>query len=101
MASVVLSLSTEHVAFALAVTYGGGDGRTMKTAIIVMGATNEQQGILAENAYVAQLHPDWRSGDTALFHKMGHYYDYNMYFTKNGSKRTLIFDVTEFFSKTD
>jgi len=97
--SIALSLPLAQFAFAAPVSYGGGDGGTIETAIIVKGAVNEEEGVLAENTYIAKLHPDWRSIRTALVSKSGRYYDTNSYISKDGSQRTLIFDITEFFGK--
>ena len=82
-----------------AVSYGGGDGASFATSIIVNDAKNEEEGIIAEHAYVTRFHPDWREQDTAIVRNQSRYYDKNTYGSEDGSEHTLIFDVTDFFGK--
>ncbi len=92
-------LMAAHVALAASVSYAGGDGSSVEKAIIIVDAENEEQGVLAENAYVAKLHPDWRTDSSALIGKAGRYYDRNTYVAKDGSQHVLTFDVTGFLGK--
>jgi hypothetical protein len=81
------------------ISYGGGDGASFATAIVVQGAKNELDGVAAERVYVTRLHPDWREANSALLNKEGRAYDSNTYRAGDGSEHTLIFDVTSFFGK--
>ena len=96
---IALGMAAAKAAYAAQIIFGGGDGASIDAAIIVTGAANEEQGVRAERAYVAKIHPDWRESDTALLNKSGRYYDSNAYAATDGSVHILIFDVTDFFGK--
>ena len=38
------------------VTYEGGDGKTIETAVIVKNAENERNGVASEYAFIAKIH---------------------------------------------
>ncbi len=97
--SIAQAMLAAQLAHAGPVSYGGGDGGSFDAAIIVTGAMNEEEGILAEIAYVAKRHPDWRLGKSALMNKVGRTFDSNSYSAKDGSEHVMIFDVTGFFGK--
>jgi hypothetical protein len=82
-----------------AISYGSGDGGSLETAIIVNGARNDTEGVIAEFAYVARLHPDWRIAFHELLQKEGRVYDSNRYRAQDGTEHTLIFDITGYFGK--
>jgi hypothetical protein len=42
------------------ISFGGGDGETPERAVIIKGARNGREGIMAESVWVAKTHPDWR-----------------------------------------
>jgi hypothetical protein len=90
---------TTDAAAAIGVSYGGGDGSSFATAIVINGAKNEFEGVGAEHAYVAKSHPDWTEGDSALLGREGRLFDLNSYRAADGSEHRLIFDVTNFFGK--
>jgi hypothetical protein len=86
-------------AIAQTIAYGGGDGASFATAIVVQGAKSEIVGVAAERIYVERAHPDWRQENSALIKKDGRAFDTNTYRAANGSEHTLIFDITSFFGK--
>ena len=84
-----------------AISYGGGDGASFATAIVIKGAHSESEGVAAERAYVVKYHADWdpREVDTALMQNGDRDYDLSRYRGRNGAEHVLYFDVTEFFGK--
>lgn len=85
------------------VTYEGGDGKTMETAIIVKAA-NERDGIAAEYAYVATLYGQVRSNWNLVAQysssKNNKQYDVlKIKLTKNDQIVEIYFDITEFYGK--
>jgi hypothetical protein len=90
---------TTDAAAPVGVSYGGGDGSSFATAIVINGAKNEFEGVGAEHVYVAKSHPDWTEQDSALLGKEGRLFDLNSYRAADGSEHKLIFDVTTFFGK--
>ena len=71
----------------------------METAIVIRGAKGSIEGIVAESLWVAKRHPDWRKDSQALLNNGGKVYDRIGYLTAAGERKTLFFDITDFFGK--
>lgn len=81
------------------ITFSGGDGSTIEAAIVITGAKGSIEGIVAEALWVAKRHPDWRKDSQALLNNSGKVYDRIGYVTAAGERKTLFFDITDFFGK--
>lgn len=75
------------------VSYAGGDGSSFERAIVIKAPD--------EYAYIAQHYPGYRRGGQGLTDHKGHAFDILDFTTKEGKKRTLYFDITSFFGKSD
>lgn len=78
--------------------FEGGDGQSLKTAVVISGAVNEVEGIVAENVYALRTHPTWLKRDQALIHDQKRSFDVIGYEASDG-KHQLWFDITSFFGK--
>ena len=75
---------------------GGGSGSSHKTAIVVH-ASSGAVGIRAQDAYLKAHYPGYRLvGHAFALHK-GKWYDIVAFIDARGKKRSLIFDVSEYF----
>jgi hypothetical protein len=99
LAATLLISLLPSLAFAQTISYSGGDGSSFAAAIVIQGAKGELDGVAAERTYVLKLHPGWREENSAVLDKEGRTYDLNDYRAGDGSKHSLIFDVTGFFGK--
>jgi hypothetical protein len=82
-----------------AISYSGGDGTSVKTAIIINGAKNEWDGVKAENKWLSVKLPGYEKISQSLFHKSNHAYDRIEVKLPNGIKRDVYFDITGFYGK--
>ena len=82
-----------------AVTYGGGNGSSFKTAIAILGAKDETEGTKAEYSYLAKHFPNYKLTQQALLHDDKKDYDLLEFTAANGSNHTLYFDITDFFGR--
>jgi hypothetical protein len=85
------------------ITFKGGPGDTPETAVVISGAPNSRVGIDAEYYYLmkkfGQPNVDWKLKRQSVLHKNGRHYDRMEIELKDGSKKTIFFDITEFFGK--
>jgi len=85
------------------VAFEGGPGDSPETAVIIRGATNGVAGVEAEYRYLrekfGQQNRDWHLTRQALMRKGDRMFDVMHLELADGSKRTLYFDITEFFRK--
>ena len=79
------------------ITFDGGDGDAPERAVIIKGARNGREGITAEAVWVAKNHPAWRKDRQSLIAGTKSY-DRIEYVTPEG-RRTIYFDITDFFGK--
>jgi hypothetical protein len=79
------------------IKYEGGDGHSIETAIVIMGAKNSIQGVRAENLWVKGKHADWIKLEQVLHYKDGKYYDELVFRTPSGEWENVFFDITHFF----
>jgi len=85
------------------ITFKGGPGDTMETAVLISGATNSIEGIAAEYEYLRQKfgreNRDWNLRRQSVFQQKGKFYDRLELDLKDGSRKTVFFDISEFFGK--
>ena len=75
---------------------GGGSGSSHKTAIVVH-ASSAAVGIRAQDAYWKARYPGYRFiGHAFALHK-GKWYDIVMFTDAHGRKRSLYFDISDYF----
>ena len=80
------------------VSYAGGDGSSIEKAVVIKGAT-EETGVRAEYAYIEKHYPGYKRGGQSLQSVKGRSYDAIDITTSDGKKKTVYFDITQFFGK--
>ena len=80
------------------VQFTGGNGLSEDTAIKIVGAANEMEGVGAENRWLAQHSPGCSKASQALINGKTSLYD--LIELKCGTEtRTIYFDINDFFGK--
>jgi hypothetical protein len=76
-------------------------GDSLETAVVIHGASNSGEGIKAENQYLSekfgQRGLDWDKKGQSLIGKEDKQYDKLDIELKDGTNKTVYFDITEFF----
>ena len=71
--------------------------------MVISGATNSVAGISAEYNYLQQKfgpqNVNWKLQRQGVLHQKGKVYDRMDLKMKDGSKKTVFFDISEFFGK--
>lgn len=81
------------------VHFAGGDGSSQEKAVVVLGA-NESSGVQAEYLWLAAHFPGYQRGQQGLIQGQGgKSYDVLDFTTADGAKRTIYFDITDYFGK--
>jgi hypothetical protein len=85
------------------ITFEGGPGDTMERAVIIRGVSDHALGVEAEYRYLAQLFGrpgrDWEPIGQELVESGDRYYDEMHVRLSDGTRRSVFFDITEFFGK--
>jgi hypothetical protein len=85
------------------ITFKGGPGDTTATAVVISGAPNSRAGIDGEYYFLMKKFgkpkADWQLQRQSVIHEKGKVYDRMDIELKDGSKKTIFFDITEFFGK--
>ena len=85
------------------ITFKGGPGDTPETAVVILGAPNSMAGIAAEYSYLKKKfgreNVDWNLVRQSVLQQQGKVYDRMDLDLKDGSKKTVFFDIGEFFGK--
>jgi hypothetical protein len=85
------------------ITFKGGPGDTTATAVVITGAPNTRVGIDAEYYFLGkkfgQRNVDWKLKRQSVLQKEGKVYDRMDLELKDGSKKAVFFDISEFFGK--
>ncbi len=85
------------------ITFKGGPGDTPETAVVISGAADSMAGIAAEYDWLAKIfgkqNVDWRLRRQTVGHNQGKVYDIMEIDLKDGSRKTVFFDITGFFGK--
>jgi len=83
------------------ITFEGGSGDTIETAVIIRGASTHSVGVDAEYRYLEQQFGtrtvDWEPGLQSLIKTDDRKYDKIDIRLSDGSHQTVYFDITEFF----
>ena len=85
------------------ISFKGGPGNTPETAVIIAGAPNSRIGIDAEYYFLEKIfgqpYVDWKLKRQSVLHVKGKVFDRMELELKNGAKKDVYFDITEFFGK--
>ncbi len=85
------------------ITFTGGPGDTPETAVVIAGAKDSIQGIAAEYQYLGQKfgreNADWSLFRQSLLQQGSKVYDRMELRLKGGARKTVFFDISEFFGK--
>ncbi len=85
------------------ITFKGGSGATPESAVVILGAPNSFAGIAAEYSYLkktfGQENVDWNLVRQSILQQQGKVYDRMDLDLKDGSRKTVFFDIGEFFGK--
>lgn len=85
------------------ISFKGGPGDTTATAVIISGAPNSRIGIDAEYLFLMKKfgrpNADWKLKRQSVIHEKAKIYDRMDLELQDGSKKTVFFDITEFFGK--
>ena len=85
------------------ITYKGGPGDTPETAVLISGAPNSIAGTAAEYAYLRKKfgreNVDWNLFRQSVLERNGKFYDRLDLDLKDGRRKTVFFDISEFFGK--
>lgn len=81
------------------VHFAGGDGSSQEKAVVVLGAT-EPTGVAAEYLWLDAHFPGYQRGQQGLVQgEGGKSYDVLDFTTVDGQKRTVYFDISDYFGK--
>ncbi len=85
------------------ITFKGGPGDTLESAVVILGAPNSMAGIEAEYSYLGKQfgrrNVDWNLRRQSVLQQKGKVYDRMDLDLKDGGKKTVFFDISEFFGK--
>src|SRR5579885_1821663 len=82
-----------------AIIYTGGDGASLETAITIVGAGGENDGVAAEYAWIATNRPGFKRLTQALLSHAGHSYYRLDLLSPQGERVSIYFDISDFFGK--
>lgn len=101
----VTSASPEapRVASTGGIRFAGGNGSTIATAIAILGAHGEMDGTASEYSYLAKLYGPqgsaWTIDQQSLLNHSGKSYDALLITLADGTKKTVYFDISDYFGK--
>jgi hypothetical protein len=78
------------------ISFAGGDGATLQTAIVIVGAAGETDGVRAEYEWLARNRPGATMISQALLNDGGKAYDV-LTVQSGGKEENIYFDITSFF----
>jgi len=86
------------------VTYEGGNGTSIETAIIIKNAGNERNGIAAEYAYISKIHGQkfttWKPNGSSTNFMNGKKIDIiNITTLPRNEQKMYYFDISDFYGK--
>jgi len=82
-----------------AIRYEGGDGGSLETAVIIKHANDDLMGTKAEYVWLRQTFPGLKLVSQQLLHEGGKTFDRMEFSTRDGSTRTIYFDISDSFGK--
>ena len=74
-------------------------GASIETAIRLTGVKGEMSGVHAEYVYIGEHYPGWNARDQAVLEQDGRMYDRINIVRPRGEKKTVYFDITDWFGK--
>ena len=80
------------------ITFAGGDGSSIETAVVILGA-NEITGVDAEYQWLRDHFPGWVGEEQSLLNRNGKAYDVIKFSMPDNSKHTIYFDISDYFGK--
>jgi len=81
------------------ITFSGGDGKTQASAVVITGARNSPEGVVAELYWAWRNRPELTKTGQALINRDGRRYDLIRNKSPDGAQVELYFDITDFFGK--
>lgn len=90
------SVAMSQAAVSSAVRFSGGDGQTLKKAVVIVGASNVEEGLAAEQEWIRLHHPDATVESRGRVVGPPHY-DVITVKLASGSRLDLHFDISAFF----
>jgi hypothetical protein len=85
------------------ISFKGGPGDTPATAVVISGASDSLAGIAAEYSYLARKfgrqNVDWTLQRQSVLQQEDKVFDQMEIELKDTRKKTIFFDITEFFGK--
>ena len=79
--------------------FSGGDGLSIKRAVVITEATGEKAGVRAEYVWLHEQYPGYRLQVQRLRNEEKKVYDEMDIVTADGKSHTIFFDITSFFGK--
>ena len=83
--------------------FGGGDGSSMKNAVVILGAKGEGDGVASEYICLAAVYGPqngtWTLTSQSLLEDGGKSYDLMEVQLKSGKTTKVFFDITDYFGK--
>jgi hypothetical protein len=84
------------------IQYKGGDGSGKDKPIIILGPSNEREGVDAEFNYIERKYGDFEIGSQTFVDDGNKKYDIiNIGYALNEKKKELWFDITDFYGKDE
>src|SRR5215469_3556609 len=80
-------------------TFSGGDGSSMKEAIVISNAPNETTGIRAEYIWLHEHYPGYTLQRQTLRSDQAGNYDEMQILTSDGKTLTVYFDISSYLGK--
>lgn len=77
----------------------GGDGTSIEQAVVIVGAPSAELGSKAERKWVEDNHPGFAMTKQVLLQQEERSFDVLHLQTRSGERRTVYFDITDFFDK--
>ncbi len=81
------------------ISYSGGDGTSVKTAIVIIGAKGEMDGIHSEYKWLREKFPGAKKLSQKTINEVNRLYDCIEVKLPDETTRRVYFDITEFFGK--
>jgi hypothetical protein len=80
------------------ITFGGGDGTSPETAIVILGAEGSSDGVASEYDWIGKMRPGAQILEQALIQNGERFYD-AITIRVGGADEVIYFDITDFFGK--
>ena len=85
------------------IKFSKNSGESIEDAIKILNASNESEGVTAEYQYLSERYgergTDWKLERQSLLSEKGRSYDKMEIALSDGTKKTIYFDISDFFGK--